>query len=69
MAYNDLYNQQSKDKGIAKMTLINMEHFHSNMFVLARLYHHDEPLWCDEECTVEAYVSVVVEKRQGIQIA
>lgn len=51
------------------MTLINMEHFHSNMFIPVMLYHRGEPLWCDEDCTEEAYTRVLVEKRQGIQIA
>jgi hypothetical protein len=33
------------------MTLINMDHYHSNMFILARLYYRGEPLYCDEDCT------------------
>lgn len=53
------------------MTLIDMAPYHSNLFILARLYHHGEPLYCRDDDGREeyAYTRVLVEKRQGIQIA
>lgn len=53
------------------MTLIDMAPYHSNLFILVKLYHRGEPLYFEDDdgCEQEAYTRVLVEKRQGIQIA